>query len=371
MEQFMYFMPTKLYVGENCVIKNQEVLKQFGKKAMLVTGRTSAKKNGAEADVRKALEAVGIDYIIFDEIMENPDTETIIKGGAIGREAGVDFVIGIGGGSPMDASKAIGVLIYHKTATEETLYYDVTAKSIPVIAIPTTAGTGSETTPYSIVTVHADKTKRSIAPKIFATVSFLDVRYMESLSTKILNDTAIDALTHLIESYLCRNSNFFSQQLVEMGLRIFVECMEELKTETTTTETKEKLLLASCVAGFAIAQTGTSLPHSLGYFLTYEKGVAHGKANGILLKAYLELFPKTDESVAHLLKLLRMETLQDLQQFLEDVLHITETFTEEDVLDYTKRAFTTPEKMRTFPYGEEGATEEEVRRLYAKSFGVE
>ena len=102
MKDFNYFMPTKIYFGNDCVLKNADVFKQFGKKAVLITGRTSAKKNGSQADVQKALESAGIEYFIFDDIEENPSLSTVEKAAEKTIYEKADFVIGIGGGSPMD-----------------------------------------------------------------------------------------------------------------------------------------------------------------------------------------------------------------------------------------------------------------------------
>ncbi|NMA70105.1 MAG: iron-containing alcohol dehydrogenase, partial [Desulfitobacterium sp.] len=109
--EFKYFMPTEIYFGENAVLKNKEVLRKLGRKAFISTGRSSAKKNGSYNDVTKALAEVGIEYLLFDEVEENPSLETIAKASDLGKENNVDFVIGIGGGSPMDVAKAIAVFI--------------------------------------------------------------------------------------------------------------------------------------------------------------------------------------------------------------------------------------------------------------------
>lgn len=363
MEGFQYFMPTNCFFGRDCIAPHRDALRGLGEKAMLVTGRSSAKKNGAQADVTAALDALGIAWVLFDEIGENPDVETIERAAALAVRENVAFFIGIGGGSPMDASKAIAVMAANPARGTDALW-DASCKALPVVAVPTTAGTGSEVTHYAIVTLHEKRTKSGIAPKIFATVAFLDPKYMDALPPQITNNTAVDALTHLIESYLSANAGYVSRRIVEMGLRVFRDCIPALLAREYTAETRDKLMLASAIGGVAIAQTGTSLPHGLGYFLTYEKHLAHGMANGVLTRAYLEQFPAGDANVAALLGCLGMREIAELGAFLDAALAHTETYTEEEIAYFAKRAMEQPQKLATFPYP---LTQADVLEIYRKS----
>lgn len=360
---FRYFMPADAYFGRGCVDAHKEAMAKLGKKAMIVTGRSSAKKNGAQKDITSALDSLGIQWVLFDEIGENPDLETVERASQIAGKEKVEFFIGIGGGSPMDASKAISVMTANPEKGRDALFDEASA-AFPVVAVPTTAGTGSEATQFSIITLHEKRTKTSIAPKIFATVSYLDPKYMDTLSPKITNNTAVDALTHLIESYLSANANYISEKIVEMGLSIFRECIPALKAREYPAEIRDKLMLASAIGGVAIAQTGTSLPHGMGYFLTYEKHLAHGMANGVLTRAYLEQFPAGNEKVAKLLTCLGMEDTAEIGAFMDAVLDHTETYTEKDITYYTERFLEVPQKMATFPYP---LTKEDIYKMYKKS----
>lgn len=362
MEAFQFFMPAHVYFGKDCIIKNQEALRGIGSKALIVTGKNSAKKNGSQKDIITALEAVGKKWVVFDEIEENPSLETVAKGAQFGVEQGVDFVVGIGGGSPMDSAKAIACLIANP-GQEANCLFGAPLSHLPVVEIPTTAGTGSETTQYSIVTLHEKRTKASIPQTVFADISFLDAKYMDTLSPATTNNTAVDALTHLIEAYLSAKANFFSDQLVEMGLKLFCQCKEALKARKYDSEIREKLMLASTIGGMAIAQAGTSLPHALGYYLTYEKQIPHGRANGIVTQAYLELFPNRDK-INVLLSLLDMSSIEEMGAFLKEVLDTMETFTAEDVAYYTKEVWKYQEKLKSYPYD---LSIEDIQNLYAKS----
>lgn len=228
MGNFHYFMPTDCYFGRGCVAEHKEAMAKLGKKAMVVTGKTSAKRNGAQQDITDALDSLDIAWILFDEIEENPSVETVERAAKLAIAEGVEFFIGIGGGSPMDSSKAIATMAAHPEQGTDALW-NAENKALPVVAVPTTAGTGSEVTQYAIVTLHAKRTKSSIAAHIFATVAFLDPKYMDTLPARTTNNTAVDALTHLVESYLSAKATAVSREIAKQGLPLFKECMPALR----------------------------------------------------------------------------------------------------------------------------------------------
>ena len=115
-------MPTKVYSEENCVKNHSQNFREFGKRAMIVTGKHSSRINGSLQDVESVLQKEGISYIIFDDVEENPSIETVMRARQIGVEENVDFVIGIGGGSPLDAAKAIALMVANPDETEDVFY---------------------------------------------------------------------------------------------------------------------------------------------------------------------------------------------------------------------------------------------------------
>ncbi len=169
-------------------------------------------------------------------------------------------------------------MIANPDVTEEVLYQSNPLPYLPVVCIPTTCGTGSEVTPYAILTLHKQRTKKSISHKIYPTLALLDARYLKTASRNCLVNTSVDALAHLVESYLNANSNALNRIYSEQGLRVWAEFKDDLKNDRLTGEDYEKMLRASMIAGMAITHTGTSLPHGLSYPVTYELGVPHGKA---------------------------------------------------------------------------------------------
>jgi alcohol dehydrogenase class IV len=347
-----YLMPTRLVMGENCLFEQRSLLAQLGGKACIITGKRSAKTNGAYDDVVKALEANGQGHALYDGVMNNPTDACVFEAGALARNEGCDFVLAIGGGSPMDTAKAAAILAVNDISKEELFGLTFTA-ALPVAAIPTTAGTGSEATPYSVLvdTTGPDgKTareggpvKRSIgSPLLFPRCAFLDARYMKNLSRDITVHTALDALSHAVEGILCLRANYMSDALAKESIALMRDCFDSLinfpgDPSAFPLEIREKLLLASVIAGMAISQSGTAVPHSMGYMFTLTWGTDHGRANGLLMKGFLNLClnrEKADSSIKPRIPSITKALGMDLEQFfgiLEQLLGKREKATEAEL----------------------------------------
>lgn len=361
--EFFYNIPTKLFFGECVIQKQKDIFSTIGKKALIVTGKTSAKKNGSLFDVMQVLDELDISFTVFDQIEENPSLETIEQGRQLGIKENVDFVIGIGGGSPLDAAKAISLFIKNPQIDVYSIFQLQQLNYLPVVTIPTTAGTGSEVTPYSIVTVKKEETKKNLGQKIYPYVAFLDYRYMEDLSYEITVNTAIDALTHLIEGFLNTNATFLSDLYAKEGFSYFIECFKALERKTLDSATREKLLLVSLLAGMVITQTGTSLPHGMGYALTYHKGLPHGLANGILLMEYLKSFQDRSKQNQMLLYM-HMNSLEELEQFLSPFLKVSISIDKTEINTYTTTFYQNEQKRKNHP---EYISFEKVKMIYENS----
>ena len=351
-----YYMPTRVILDEDVIMKNYVLLTNYGGKALIVTGKTSSVTNGSLNDVTTALEKEGILYNIFNDVEENPSLETVENIAKLGREQKSSFIIGIGGGSPIDAAKAAAVLIYNPTATRCNLFDSPHLKSIPIIAVPTTAGTGTETTPYAILSDNEVQTKRGICQRVFPELALLDIKYLMFLPEDITINTAVDALSHLIEGYLSSNSNIVSDALAEKGLKLFGECLNMIKEKDFT----------FAIAGMVIAQAGTSLPHGMGYALTYFHNVPHGKANGVLLKSYLD-FCEDENKVRKILYLLTLENLEELGDFLSSMLGHIKSVSYKDISLYSDRMIINKDKLRNHP-GE--VSREDILKIYNDSLKI-
>ncbi len=294
-----FYMPARVYDEPECVRAHAAEIAALGKKALIVTGRRSAAACGALDDVKEALEAEGRAYVLFDEVEENPSLETVLRGAAIGQAEGADFVIGIGGGSPMDASKAIALLMCEEEPSWEVLYD--TSKGTrykPVVCVPTTCGTGAEVTGVSVLTNHQKKSKASIPHRIWASLALIDGKYLRTAPLSMIANTSVDAFAHAAESLEAKAADVYSRTPALEGLRIWSGVKDILLGEREADdEDRAKLMRASAFAGIAIAQTSTSIPHALGYALTYELNIPHGPACGYFLARYFREAPAEDRDV--------------------------------------------------------------------------
>ncbi len=359
MLEFNYSMPTKVIMGPNCLKEHSQELRNYGKNCLIVTGFRSSKLNGSLEDAMEALESENIKYYIFDKVEENPTLETVETAYLENKEKEIDFILAVGGGSAIDAAKAMAVLFYNEITAKEMLSLK-NLKAIPVLAVPTTAGTGSETTPYSILTLHNEKQKRNIGQRVFPEIAFLDARYTLNMPYAITTSTAVDAFTHLAEGYLNSKANLLSDTLAEKGLQLFGECLDPLIDKLCSIEVREKLLLASSIAGMVISQTGTSLPHGMGYPLTYEKGVPHGTANGILYPGYLSIFKNRDK-LNRLLSLIGVTSIDQLSTIFHQILEFKVILTDEEIKRYVDGILSNEEKLKNHP---EKVTREELTMIY-------
>lgn len=285
----IFNLPVKIYEEENCVYNHREDIASLGKRAIIVTGRTSSKMNGSLDDVKRALEAMQISYVLFDEVEENPSVETVMRARELGITRGVNMVIGLGGGSPIDAAKAVAIMICYPEKTGEFLYEkQESVKHLPLVAIPTTCGTGSEATAVSVLTVHGKRTKASLPHRVFPDIALIDAGYLRYAPASVITATAIDALAHLIESYVNTGASEYVRMFVNAGLSVWSRSRDIIMgVRKAETEDYRNLMNASTFAGMAIAHAGTTIPHSLSYNITYELGVAHGIAVGHFLPGYL------------------------------------------------------------------------------------
>lgn len=306
---FNIYMPVRIISGENCVIKNSLEFSKLGKKCLIVTSRTSAKKSGALDDVITALNNENIEYAIFDEITENPLVSTVIKAGEKAREFGAEFVIGIGGGSPLDASKAVAICAENPDYDIKGLYSrHIPSKALPVVLVGTTSGTGSEVTGVSVLTNDEDGMKKSISgADCYGAVSFLDPKYTCSMNYDITVSTALDAFAHAVEGWFAPACSDLLTQYAKMALPLIyngLKYFEETK-QLPDEKLREDLYYGSIYAGLELNVCGAAFPHTVGYVLTENFGIPHGKACTAFMPYLLEKAKKyKNERYCELLEIL-------------------------------------------------------------------
>ncbi|KNY27420.1 iron-containing alcohol dehydrogenase family protein [Pseudobacteroides cellulosolvens] len=365
MNKFKFQSGTKVFCGSNCLFENKNEIIKLGKKAFIVTGKASGHKSGALSDIINILNEAEIKFEIFDKIENNPSLHNVKDGGTSCRMSGADFIIGIGGGSPLDAAKAIAILAVNDIEPIQLLKNEFTIKPLPIAAIPTTAGTGSEVTAASILTIPEYETKMSFVHEdVFPKVAFLDAKYTESMKRDIAVNTAIDAMSHAIEGYLNRTASPMSDIFALESLNIFGTCLENLCEERFDYDTREKLLYASMLAGLTIAQTGTTIAHGMGYSLTYFKDIPHGKANGLLLPEYLRYnYQVAQDRVESVLKALKLISIDEFEKTMRRLISNDINFSQEELKKYSSLAMkqkSTLKNLRT-------VTEEDMYKILDKS----
>ena len=327
MMKLSFLMPTKVICEKECVRNNAGIFK-MGKKALIVTGKHSAKNNGSLDDVLWALKENDVEYAVFDKVMSNPTVECVYEGAEMAMEEEADFVIAIGGGSPMDAAKAIALLAVADIDRKDLFGGHIGNKALPMIHIPTTAGTGSEVTPYSILTNHEKQTKTSIAaPCLFPSYALLDAKYMKNLGLKTTVNTAIDSLSHSVEGMMSARANVMADIIAREAIGLLASEFDKLKSGMFTDEDREKLLYASMLGGVVISQTKTTAVHAMGYSLTYFKGIDHGRANGLLLGEFMEYTEKfVPEKIHDILNSMGMSSVDEFKTEIDEILGEKENF---------------------------------------------
>lgn len=321
-----FYCPTKIFFGIGVVSTHRDQLTQLGKKAIIVTGGNSSKINGSLEDMMSALNSVGIDYRVFDQVEQNPSVKTVFDAAEIARDFKADFVIGIGGGSPLDAAKAVAVMAVNNITEQQLMAHQWTNSPLPIVVVPTTAGTGTEVTRAAVLTVDWAETKLTIFDDaLYPTIAFLDASYTDKLPWRVTINTAVDALSHGIEAFLSKKSTVFSDLIAMESISLLAQLLRSIKKDHISLPEREELLYASLLAGLAISQTSTGVIHALGYSFTYYKGLPHGLANGILTAPSLEFLAQAaPEKVESIVEMLECNSIHEIDRLLRRVLEPVE-----------------------------------------------
>lgn len=364
---FSINIPVKIISGRDCIRNNSKEL-VIGSKALIVTGKAGAKSSGALDDVTAILEAHGAHYSVYSGVPENPPLLDAFKAGRLAIDCKADFIIGIGGGSAMDSAKAIAAFAANPHIMPEDIFDSskLANKALPIVLIPTTAGTGSEANPYSVLSLpDGEKKKTYNSPYAWAKVAFLDPTYTESLNYSTTVSTALDAFAHALESYLSPKSNALSTMLAEYAAKNIWDVLTQMPDEFTP-ELRDMLCYASCAAGAAISITGTGFPHPLGYSLTMLSGVPHGRACAVFHGDFIEYNMRTEEGADKINKLAAAlnTTPRLMTEFLPGLADVNITLTNEQIRKYVD-LIKNAKNYSNSPYV---LNEEEMLEIYKKHF---
>jgi len=310
-----FTIPRDVYFGENAL---DQLASISGKRAMLVVGSERLKKDGTVAKIQTLLAKAGIQSDTFSGIEADPSIATVMKGVEAMNSFSPDWIIGIGGGSPIDAAKAMWIFYEHPDFT-----FEEAAKpfSLPelrhkarFIAIPTTSGTGSEVTAFSIITDQDSGIKYPIADyNITPDMAILDTSLVASMTPTLVADTGMDALTHAIEAYTSTVSNPITDGLAIKAIQMVIDNL--LNSYQGDAAARVNVHIAQCLAGMAFSNAILGAVHSMAHKTGRILDIAHGRANAIYLTYVTQFNAKTaPQKYAEIAKYIGLSGKNDEEQ---------------------------------------------------------
>ena len=296
--EFSYFLPVNIQFGWNKVDNIADFAAPYGKKALIVTGRSSAKKSGLYDRVVAKLDAAHIDHVLFDQVDANPLTTTALDGAALAKSESCDMVIAIGGGSIMDCAKGIAFMAVNDGDINDYIFNrKVSDNALPLIVIPTTCGTGSEGNGFGVLTNPETGDKKSLrCNAIVPKVSIVDPAVMGTMPPHVLASVGFDALCHNIEAYTSKTAQPFTDALAHYAVTLLAQYLVPLYkhvkataegkpavlNETQLKKSWESVTLASTIGGMVINTAGVTLAHGMEHPASGLKDITHGVGLAII-----------------------------------------------------------------------------------------
>ena len=283
--QYNLKMPHAVYGGENAMDNITAIIKARGAKKVAMFTDKGIEGAGLFALPEEAVKASGAEYYVLDELPPEPSYMAVQKLVDEFKVSGADLIVACGGGSVMDAAKLASVLVTDAYGVKELLDNPGMAqKCVPIVLIPTTAGTGAEVTPNAIVAVPEKELKVGIVNEnMIADYVILDARMIKNLPRKIAAATGVDALAHCIECFTSNKANPFSDLYALEGLDLILNNIEKACDDPEAMAEKNRMQIAAYYGGLAITASGTTAVHALSYPLGGKYHIAHGVSNAILL----------------------------------------------------------------------------------------
>ncbi|POU26082.1 alcohol dehydrogenase [Acinetobacter sp. ACNIH3] len=306
MQRFQFQTVPNIIAGLGTIRELHQIL-QKGKyvRVLLVTDQGMITQNLHE-EVLYIINEAGLDYAIYADVQADPPEHIIADAISFARQEQIDVVIGFGGGSSLDVAKIIAVLSHpQQTQCLNELYGidQVEGPRLPLILIPTTAGTGSEVTPISIVTTGETTKTGIVSPLLFADIAILDASFTRGLPKHITAATGIDAMVHAIEAYTSKiKKNPYSDMLAKQALKLLNNNLTRVLEDGDDLEARQNMLVGSMLAGQAFANAPVGAVHALAYPLGGHFHLSHGHSNAIVLTEVLKFnAPATKQKYAELM----------------------------------------------------------------------
>ena len=292
MVSFDYCNPVQLIFGEGTFNRLGEGPAPGEGHALLVTGRSAARRLGYLDRAVTMLRDRGLQVTVYDAVPSNPTDSIVDAGATLAREAGCDLVVGLGGGSAMDAAKAIAVAAYHDLPVRAFLVPDErgtvrvpTDRTLPIICVTTTSGTSSETTPYAVITLEDSRDKTAIRDRrVYPRVAICDPELTYHVSPRTTAATGVDVLSHAVEAFTALGAGPFTDQASAEAIRLVGLYLPRAVAAGTDKEARHYMSLANVFAGVGLSNCGVSMPHALEHPVSgHYPEVAHGEGLAALL----------------------------------------------------------------------------------------
>lgn len=282
-----FIVPGQIITGSGALTMAEETLKGLGKKALIVTDKVMIQLGNC-AKVETALKNQGIDYAIYSEIVGEP-TDTMIENGLkVYKENGCDFLVALGGGSPIDSMKAIGSLVVNGGNISDYMGKVIDVEMPPLVAIPTTAGTGSEATQFTIITDTKKDIKMLLKGKVLMPkLAIIDPQFTMTAPPKITTATGLDALCHAVEAYTSRKAQTLSDSFAMSAVKRIFKSLPVAFKDGKNEEARIQMSVAALEAGIAFNNASVTIIHGMSRPIGALFHVAHGLSNAMLMKECL------------------------------------------------------------------------------------
>ena len=293
-----YFVTPRVVFGQDALSYLAELK---GKSAFVVTDKNIVSL-GLVDKVKEQLSQAGIQATIFDDVEPDPSLQTVQKGVAVMNQYGPDLVVALGGGSVMDAAKAMRVQYERPDIKPEEINPFISDLGLgakcKLVCIPTTSGTGAEATFAIVLTDTADQRKLSLINReVIPDIAIVDPELARVLPSQITADTGMDALTHAVEGYTCAWKNDFTDGLCVKAIQIVFKYLPRAVKDGNDTEAREKMHNAGCIAGIGFINALSSMAHAAGHSLGALFHIPHGRAVGLFLPYTIEFIGEAREEL--------------------------------------------------------------------------
>lgn len=292
MQHFQFQTVGNIISGLGSISELKTVLTEKNYKRLLLVTDAGILQQQLHQPILEILKQLQLDYAIYSNVQADPAEQIVLEAVDFAKQQNIDVVLGFGGGSAMDVAKIIAVLSHSEQTQQLSDLYGVgnaKAPRLPLILVPTTAGTGSEVTPISIVTTGATSKTGIVSPILYADVAILDANFTRHLPAQITAATGIDAMVHAIEAYTSKiKKNAYSDFLAKHALRLLDQNLKLVLEDGSNMQARQNMLFGSMLAGQAFANAPVAAVHALAYPLGGHFHISHGHSNALVLTEVLK-----------------------------------------------------------------------------------